>query len=57
VFNRWGEQIFSTDRLDGAWDGTYKGKESPIDTYVWRVDYTETNGAAHTEYGHVNLLR
>lgn len=57
VFNRWGEQVFSTDRLDGAWDGSYKGKESPIDTYVWRVDYTETNGTAHTEYGHVNLIR
>ena len=57
VFNRWGEQIFSTDRLDGAWDGTFKGKESPMDTYVWRVDYTETNRAQRTAYGHVNLLR
>ena len=57
VFNRWGEQIFSTDQLDGAWDGTFKGKESPIDTYVWRVDYTETNGTDRTVYGHVNLVR
>lgn len=57
VFNRWGEQIFSTDRLTGAWDGTYAGKQSPIDTYVWRVDYTLTNGSPHTVYGHVNLIR
>lgn len=57
VFNRWGEQIFGTDQLDGAWDGTYKGRESPIDTYVWRVDCTETNGAKRTVYGHVNLVR
>ena len=57
VFNRWGEEIFGTDRIDGAWDGTFKGKESPIDTYVWRVDYTTTNGSAHTEFGHVNLVR
>lgn len=57
VFNRWGELIFDTDRLEGAWDGTYKGQDSPIDTYVWRVDYTEVNGRARTVYGHVNLLR
>lgn len=57
VFNRWGEPIFSTDRLDGAWNGTYKGRESPIDTYVWRIDYEEANGQAHTIYGHVNLVR
>lgn len=57
VFNRWGEQIFSTDQLDGAWDGTFKGKESPIDTYVWRVNCTETNGSKRTVYGHVNLVR
>ena len=57
VFNRWGEAIFSTDRLDGAWDGTFKEKESPIDTYVWRIDLKETNGKNRTVYGHVNLLR
>ena len=57
VFNRWGELIFSTESLEGRWDGTYKGQNSPIDTYVWRVDYTEANGHAHTVYGHVNLLR
>ncbi len=57
VFNRWGQEIFETDKLDGAWDGTYHGTESPIDTYVWRVDYTTTNGSAHTEFGHVNLIR
>ncbi len=57
VFNRWGELIFSTERLDGSWDGTYKGRDSPIDTYVWRVDYSEVNGNTHTVYGHVNLIR
>jgi gliding motility-associated-like protein len=57
VFNRWGEEIFETDHLGGAWDGTFRGKESPIDTYVWRVDYTTTNGSAFTRFGHVNLVR
>ncbi|MBV6404534.1 MAG: gliding motility-associated C-terminal domain-containing protein [Flavobacteriales bacterium] len=57
VFNRWGEMIFETDALTGRWDGTYKGVPSPIDTYVWRVDYTELNGEDHILFGHVNLVR
>lgn len=57
VFNRWGREIFTTDRQDGAWDGTFQGVESPIDTYVWRVDLRELNGARRTVFGHVNLLR
>ncbi len=57
VFNRWGGQVFATDRLEGAWDGTFHGMDSPIDTYVWRVDYTTANGSAHTAFGHVNLIR
>jgi gliding motility-associated-like protein len=57
VFNRWGEMIFETDVLTGRWDGTYNGVGSPIDTYVWRVDYTEMNGEDHILYGHVNLVR
>jgi gliding motility-associated-like protein len=57
VFNRWGDKIFESDRLDRFWDGTYKGTASPIDTYVWRIDLTELSGEASVHYGHVNLVR
>ena len=57
VFNRWGEQIYQADQLGKAWDGTYHGVESPIDTYVWRVDLKELNGKKRTVFGHVNLVR
>ncbi|MBP7450067.1 MAG: gliding motility-associated C-terminal domain-containing protein, partial [Flavobacteriales bacterium] len=57
VFNRWGEMIWSTDKLDGRWDGTYHGVDSPIDTYVWKVDATEISGRKRNAVGHVNLVR
>ena len=57
IFNRWGEKIYETPDLAGRWDGTYSGKESPIDTYVWRIDMEERSGKRHTLYGHVNLVR
>ncbi|MBK9175208.1 MAG: gliding motility-associated C-terminal domain-containing protein [Flavobacteriales bacterium] len=57
VFNRWGELIWTTNQLGGRWDGTYRGMESPIDTYVWRVKATEFSGRQHEAVGHVNLVR
>ncbi len=57
VFNRWGERIFTGESLDSRWDGTYSGQDSPIDTYVWRVDLVERAGKKRTLYGHVNLVR
>ena len=57
VFNRWGEEIFTTDKLDGRWNGTYHGVDSPIDTYVWKVEATEISGRKRNAVGHVNLVR
>ncbi len=57
IFDRWGEKIYESDDLDRLWDGTYKGVQSPIDTYVWRIDMEERTGKRHTLYGHVNLVR
>ena len=57
VFNRWGELIYTGSSLDARWDGTYSGQQSPIDTYVWRIDVEELVGKKRTLYGHVNLVR
>ena len=57
VFNRWGEKIYEAEHLNDRWDGTYKGIQSPIDTYVWRIDMEERSGKRHTLFGHVNLVR
>ncbi|MBK9761663.1 MAG: gliding motility-associated C-terminal domain-containing protein [Flavobacteriales bacterium] len=57
VFNRWGEEIYASTDLRLSWDGTYNGTESPIDTYVWRIDLKELNGKKRTVFGHVNLVR
>ena len=37
MFNRWGEKVFETKDLNGAWDGTFGGKPAQIDVYVWQV--------------------
>jgi len=57
IFNRWGEEIFHSNRLDNAWDGTHKGKLSPIDSYVWKIIYSDANTARKEIFGHVNLIK
>lgn len=57
IFDRWGERIYEGNSLDARWDGTYVGMQSPIDTYVWRIDVEELAGNKRTLYGHVNLVR
>jgi gliding motility-associated-like protein len=46
VFYRWGEIVFYSNSLeDQGWDGSFKGKEAPTGTYVYKVDYrNETDG-------------
>lgn len=57
IFNRWGELIFETNDLFKGWDGTYKSTDSPIGTYVWKIDLTEVSGDSRQVIGHVNLIR
>ncbi|MBB6237388.1 PKD repeat protein [Pedobacter sp. AK013] len=50
VFNKWGELIWETTKLDdGAplegWDGTYKGQDQPQGVYYWKVDIKFINGS------------
>jgi len=57
IFDRWGELIFQSYNIDTGWDGNYKGEPAQIDTYVWKIQYSESSGKKALVYGHVNLVR
>ena len=40
IYNRWGERIYTTDKLDPGWDGTFQNEKSPAGTYLYFVTYT-----------------
>lgn len=37
IFDRWGQQVFTSDSIDRGWDGTFKGKPCEAGAYVWIV--------------------
>lgn len=40
IFNKWGEQVFSSDDVSKGWDGTYKGKLCEQDVYTWTIKFS-----------------
>ena len=57
VFNRWGQLIFSTAKLNDGWDGRVSGGEQPPGTYVWMVQGVARDGKVITKKGTVTLIR
>lgn len=57
VFNRWGQMIFSTNRLNDGWDGKLSGKEQASGVYVWMAEGVTADGRIITKKGTVTLIR
>ena len=37
IFNRWGQMVYKSIDLSNGWDGTFKGKNMPTGTYVYKI--------------------
>lgn len=58
VFNRWGQLLFETNRLDGrGWDGNFNGKVQPMGVYLYRIEAEFSNGRQEHYEGNVTVLR
>ncbi|HMN33020.1 MAG TPA: gliding motility-associated C-terminal domain-containing protein [Chitinophagaceae bacterium] len=57
LFNRWGEEVFSTSDIEKGWNGQYKGKPQPIGVYVYVIDAVSQSGKRFYKQGNVTLIR
>jgi gliding motility-associated-like protein len=59
VFNRWGEQIFTSRNMHIGWDGKRQngGEELPEGAYVYHVKGTLATGKQIASSGIINLIR
>jgi len=58
IFNRWGQLIFETDKLDGrGWDGKFNGVPQFSGVFVYLIDVAFVNGTREYYQGNVTLLR
>ena len=57
VYNRWGEEVFTTTDLSKHWDGKYRGQDCPVGVYSWKIVARDINQELIIKSGHIVLLR
>lgn len=57
IYNRWGEKVFQTMALNGAWDGTFNGETMNTGVFVYYVTAKLSNGKTVNQKGNVSILK
>lgn len=57
IYNRYGEEVFSTNNIEDAWDGTYKGEPQVMGVYYWMLGVKDRYGNDSMIKGDVTLIR
>lgn len=56
IYNRWGQLLYHTDRLDQAWNGEFQGHRVADGVYYYQTDYQFSLGAMRQQSGAVRLI-
>jgi len=59
IFNRWGEEVFSSSDPENNWNGTLhnSGEVLPVEVYTWMAKITYSTGESIVDKGNVTLLK
>lgn len=59
IFDRWGQQVFSTSNTEAGWDGTFNGRPCPVGVYSWIATFQVAKSGSGTKKirGTVTLIR
>jgi len=56
IFNRWGELVFTSEKMEDGWDGNFKGKTQPESTYTFVAYIIDFAGRKVKRSGSIVLL-
>ncbi|MEO6818530.1 MAG: gliding motility-associated C-terminal domain-containing protein [Ginsengibacter sp.] len=57
IYNRWGELVYQTQRINDSWDGNYKGTIQNMGAFVWIAKGKDIKGNVVTDKGSFILVR
>jgi gliding motility-associated-like protein len=57
IFDRWGEAIYTSNKPDFVWDGTYFGHHVQEGVYVYKIEAKGVHGKWFERIGTVSLVR
>ncbi len=57
IYDRWGNQMVSTQDAKFVWDGTYKGKAVQSGVYVYQLEVEFKNGEREQTNGNITIVQ
>lgn len=57
IYNRLGNLVFTSEKVNEMWDGTFKGREAPQDTYFYLIQGECYDGSSINKKGDITLVR
>jgi gliding motility-associated-like protein len=57
IYNRWGQEVFSSNDQSIGWDGTFDGDELAPDVYAYSLSVLCIDGDTYASKGNINLIR
>ena len=57
IYDRWGEEVFSSVDPQFCWDGTYKGKPMDAAVFVYYIEAEMTTSEELVRKGNISLIR
>lgn len=57
IWNRWGQQVFSSSDPTKGWDGNFQGSSAQTGVYAYLIKYTTTSNEEKVIKGNVTLIR
>jgi gliding motility-associated-like protein len=59
IFDRWGENIFTSESFRKGWDGSVKGNSNlaPQGIYTYKIFVFDLGGKKHSFVGHITVIR
>ncbi len=57
VYNRWGQEMFTTTDLNNGWNGVFKGNEVAPDVYNYFLQVTCMDNKIFTKRGNTTLIK
>ena len=57
IYDRWGQEVFSTDNIEDAWDGTKRGDSVEPDVFGYWLRATCPDGEPYIQQGNISVLR
>ena len=58
IYNRWGEEVFSSDNIHNGWDGKTKGNNlAQVGIYYYLIKFSDIYGIKYEKSGAINLIK